>query len=133
MRRAAVLLALAACQKAQPDEDPGPARLEGYTPAQIEAFTDHALDVYDALATAGERAGADCAKMAADLTTILDREGETLHNAVQTSSDPAFQAAARPILVARAERTKILTVRLETAFEPCAEDPVVSELLLALE
>jgi len=130
---ALALVVLAACKPAEPERDPGPERLEAMTPEAITAFTDHALEIYDALATAGERAGDDCGQLAADLRAILEREGEALHEAVRLSSDPEFQRAAHDILVARAARTATLAVRMETAFERCGSHPEVAQLLLQIE
>jgi hypothetical protein len=132
-RLSALLLLVAACRNAEPERDPGPEHLEAMTPEAIAAFTDHSLEIYDALATAAERAGDDCGRLAEDLGAIVEREGDTLAEAVRLSSDPAFQQAGHDVLVARAERTAALAKRMETAFERCGSHPEVARLLAELE
>ena len=109
--------------------DPDVLRRELVTDEEIARLTDRSLDAYERATVALEQAGDDCEAAARALRAIVRVDGAAIARAKLLSELPDLLARARPILEARAERTRDLTARMGAATSRCAAHPAVAGML----
>lgn len=111
--------------------DPDQLRRRLATPADIARLTDRSLGAYRRAAEALEAAGGNCDQAARALRSIVAEDGQAIARAKALSELPDLVERARPVLLRRAERTRLLTARFDAATSRCFDDARVARWLRA--